>query len=518
MDRIARIGVVAAQRVPPWQRDAIDRLRAAGAEVVARFAPDAGHGAGAGATVPWDAPPAVPARDASRLDAVFAFAPTRDEAALTAARWGCLRIVLPGDPPAWRAVERGDPTLEIRVERADRDGGTAVLARAVLPVVRTSLTRTRSRMLAEAAELPADALRRLHAGIAPQRLPAMPVERTARLGRLQSAALRARTMRRRIAGMLASLVLHTRWRVGLLRTPLRDLVAGAPVDVDWLNLPAGRFWADPFPLVTRDGVELLCEGYDYARDRGYLARARIAGARVASAPRVLAAPSHHLSYPYVVEDGAQTYVMPEAHQARRVALFTIDDDGLHEAAVLLDDIAAVDPTLVRHEGRWWLFLTDADRDDNGRLLLYHAPALRGPWTPHPLNPVVRDIGCARPAGTPFTVDGTLYRPAQDCSTGYGARVAIARIDVMTPDAYRQTVVAHVAPPRRGPGRRGLHTLAVHEGVALIDGKDLVLDPAATLSVLRSWARRLRGRRDDRPRSRHALGPRPGGVADATVER
>lgn len=518
MDRSLRIGIVAAERVPAWQRDAIEALRAAGADVVARFAPDASAVPTADAAVLWDAPPAMPAGDASRLDAVFAFAASRDEAVLRAARWGCLRLVLPGDPPGWRAVERDDPTLEIRIERTEPDGGAAVLARAVIPVVRTSFPRTLRRTLAEAAELPADALRRLRAGAPPERLAVRRPEPAIPPGRLRSAAMRLRTLRRRIAGMLGSLVVHSRWRVGVLRTPLRDLVGGAPLRVDWLNLPAGRFWADPFPLAGDGGVELLCEGYDYARDRGYLARVAIDGARAAGTPRVLAAPAYHLSYPYVVEDEGRIYVMPEAHQTRRVALHTIDDEGLHEAMVLLDGIAAVDPTLVRHDGRWWLFLTDADRDDNGRLLLYHAPALGGPWTPHPLNPVVRDIGCARPAGTPFTIDGTLYRPAQDCSTGYGARVAIARIDLMTPDAYRQTVVAHVAPPRRGAGRHGLHTLSVHRGVALIDGKDLVLDPAATLAVLRAWARRLRRRRDDRPRARHALGPRPGDVPGATVER
>jgi hypothetical protein len=195
----------------------------------------------------------------------------------------------------------------------------------------------------------------------------------------------------------------------------------------------------------------------------------------------------------VVADGAQRYVVPEQSQARRVALYELRAGGLHEVCVLLEGVAAVDPTLLRHGGRWWLFCTDGERDDNGALLLFHAPALRGPWLPHPLNPVVRDVRRARPAGTPFVVNGTLYRPAQDCSTGYGARVALARVDVLDADVYRETVVAHLAPPRRGRGRHGLHTLALRDGVGLVDGKDLVLDPAATWALLRADLRRLRGR-------------------------
>jgi hypothetical protein len=242
--------------------------------------------------------------------------------------------------------------------------------------------------------------------------------------------------------------------------------------------------------VKGEHVEVLLEGYDYARDRGYLARAALEGDRIAGPVRDLARPAYHLSYPFVVEDGAERYVLPEELQRRRVALYAVDGDGLREARVLIENFAAADPTLIRHAGRWWLFAGDAERDENAAVMLFHASSLDGPWAPHPLNPIVRDVRCARPAGTPFVLDGVLYRPAQDCSTSYGARVALARIDVLTTEAYRETVVAHVAPPTHGRGRHGLHTFALRAGVCLIDGQDLVVDPAATWALLRVDLRRL----------------------------
>ena len=500
----ARIGVVAGDLVQAWQRDALATLQADGATLVARFAMRQDKGptplplrverlareaAPAFALVRWDAPPMAPPEVARDLDAVLLFAEPTTPEVLELARWGCWELVLPGDPPAFESVERGHSVVEIRVERVGSKR-RIVVSRASARVDGASYDRTLRRVVSLAVALPADAVRRSRAAV-PEDVAAPLPPRPTRVTAARAALFAARCAVRRVGGVVARRLVHERWRLGVLHTEPAAIVAGAPARISWMDLPRGRFWSDPFPLVTGGRVEVLCEGYDYRRDRGYLARVPLEGHRVAGPPRDLARLEHHLSYPYVVEDGDVRYVMPEQSQARRVALYTVAEDGMREARVLIDGIAAVDPTLVRHHGQWWLFVTDGAVDDNGELLLFHAPALDGPWTPHPMNPIVRDIRCARPAGTPFAIDGALYRPAQDCSTGYGARVALARVDVLTTRAYRETVVAHVAPPARGRGRHGLHTLALRDGICVVDGKDRVFDPAATLAILRSDVRRLR---------------------------
>ena len=500
----ARIGVVAGNLVHAWQRDALATLQGDGATIVARFAMRQDKGpiplplpvgrlartmAAEFAPVRWEAPPIAPPELARELDVVLLFAEPSAPEVLELARWGCWKPVLPGDPPAFESVERGHGVVEVRVERV---GGPCriVVARTTALVDGASYDRTLRRVISLAVALPADAVRRYRAAVSEDAPAPLPMHPT-RVTRARAALLATRCAVRRIGGAVARRLVHERWRLGVLHTTPAAIVAGAPATISWLDLPRGRFWADPFPLVSNGRVEVLCEGYDYRRDRGYLARVALEGHRVAGPPNDLARFEHHLSYPYVVEDGDVRYVMPEQSQARRVALYTVADDGIREARVLLDGIAAVDPTLIRHDERWWLFVTDAAVDDNGALLLFHASALDGPWMSHPLNPIVRDVRCARPAGTPFAIGGTLYRPAQDCSTGYGARIALARVDVLTTRAYRETVVAHVAPPTRGRGRHGLHTLAVRDGICVVDGKDLVFDPAATLAFLRSDVRRLR---------------------------
>jgi hypothetical protein len=499
-----RIGVVASDVLQVWQRDALTELRAAGAVIAARFVPQgdqrplglalpaarlARGGAAAFAPVAWDPPPLAVPSDSGALDAVLLFAPSDELEILGAARWGCWEVVLPGDPPAFEDVERGSSSAEVRIER--RGAKPTVIARAGARVDPTSYSRTLAGIVALAAALPADAVRRARAGVAGDE-PAPPRRAGVVVDARRAARLARRCALRRITGAIARRIVHARWRVGRLHTAPAALLRGEPPVVAWLDLPRGRFWADPFPLVRGEHVEVLLEGYDYARDRGYLARAALEGDRVAGPVRDLARPACHLSYPFVVEDGAERYVVPEESQRRRVALYAVDGDGLREVRVLIENFAALDPTLVRHAGRWWLFAGDAEREENAAVMLFHAASLDGPWEPHPLNPIVRDVRCARPAGTPFALDGVLYRPAQDCSTGYGARVALARIDVLTTEAYRETVVAHVAPPVHGRGRHGLHTFALRDGVCLIDGKDLVFDPAATWALLRLDLRRLLG--------------------------
>ncbi|MEA2663216.1 MAG: hypothetical protein QOI11_160, partial [Candidatus Eremiobacteraeota bacterium] len=156
MAETARIGIVAGETVPRWQHDALEALRAGGTTIAARFAPHgdgtplplpgpvartAGGAAAAFAPRSWAAPPLAPAARAGELDAVLALVEpaAADVAALGSARWGLWEIVLPGEPPAFAAVERG-AAAEVRVER--RGPLRTVLAQGAVAVDAASYGRT----------------------------------------------------------------------------------------------------------------------------------------------------------------------------------------------------------------------------------------------------------------------------------------------------------------------------------------------------------------------------------------
>ena len=102
------------------------------------------------------------------------------------------------------------------------------------------------------------------------------------------------------------------------------------------------------------------------------------------------------------------------------------------------------------------------------LHLWSAPDFRGPFTPHARNPVLIDIGSARPAGRIVARGGALIRPVQDCRNGYGEALALARIDRLDDEGYAQSVETVLRAGEHFAGVR-LHTLNSTAAFEFIDG-------------------------------------------------
>lgn len=270
------------------------------------------------------------------------------------------------------------------------------------------------------------------------------------------------------------------WNVGILRRPIHTLLADPVPAAEWLpGLGRNRFLADPFGK-TEDGVlTLLVEDFDYRTRKGIIsALVQENGSKFSPPERVLELPVH-MSYPYLFEHGNAVYCVPETHQARQVSLFRAQPFPRQwiKVATLIEGFAAVDSTVFRHEGRWWLFCTDHDDGAPTKLHAWHAPELTGPWTPHALNPLKTDVTCSRPAGTPFVHEGRLYRPAQDCSVTYGGSVVLNEVRQLTPVVFEEVVAASITPAAGSRYAHGLHTISAVGDLTVIDGKRPVFVPA-----------------------------------------
>jgi hypothetical protein len=227
--------------------------------------------------------------------------------------------------------------------------------------------------------------------------------------------------------------------------------------------PPDRYWADPFVFAAEGETFVFLEQVRRARGVGELVVGRLeAGARLTDLEPILPA-SHHLSYPYVFRDGDRTFMIPESGEAGRVELWAATDLPLswEPVASLLENVHAVDASVFRHAGLYWMWVNiaapGARRDDE--VFLYFSDALESGWTRHPRSPVVSDARRARPAGRPFIHDGALIRPAQDC-TGpyrYGGRVVFHAVDVLTTDDYSERQVGSLTAAWAGAGAIGAHT-------------------------------------------------------------
>ncbi|MCJ2125807.1 formyl transferase [Methylobacterium sp. J-077] len=281
---------------------------------------------------------------------------------------------------------------------------------------------------------------------------------------------------RQIARRLYALCFHSpQWRVGWRRVVGPDLIdlrrhpAGG-----WTDLPddGRRFYADPFAIAHGGSVTLFVEEFDYRRGKGVISALGFDAAGPRGRPEPVLELATHLSYPFVFEADGAVWMIPESHASGTIDLYraTAFPGGWVHEAVLVDDVVAGDATLLRHDGGWWMFATvrAGGGSYSDTLHLWHAPHFRGPWTPHPRNPVLIDVGSARAAGPIVARDGALIRPVQDCRRGYGAALGLARILRLDAEGYEQRVETRLGPGAAWPGSR-LHMLSAAGGFEFIDG-------------------------------------------------
>ena len=265
------------------------------------------------------------------------------------------------------------------------------------------------------------------------------------------------------------------WRVGWRRCEGGDLfdLKAHPAS-GWTDLPddGKRFYADPFPIETGGAVTLFVEDYVHALGKGLISAVRFGPDGPIGPPVPVLEEDCHLSYPFVFEREGEVWMIPETNQRGTIELFraTAFPGGWVREAVLVSGLSASDATLVEKDGLFWLFATV--RDGGGAfsdaLHLWSAPDFRGPWTPHPRNPVLIDIASARPAGRMVWREGALWRPVQDCRRGYGAAMGLAQVLRLDTEGFDQAVETFLTPGPRWPGRR-LHSLNREGPYEFIDG-------------------------------------------------
>jgi hypothetical protein len=251
------------------------------------------------------------------------------------------------------------------------------------------------------------------------------------------------------------------WFLGLRQRREETLPYEDPRPWHVVAPPGDRYWADPF-VVESDGETLVfVEQFRFADGKGELAVGRLEGNGELSGMEPILSDTHHLSYPYVLRDGGQMFMVPESGDAERIELWAATDfpTGWTRAAVLLDGVRAVDASVFHHGGLYWMWVNQSF--EGGRLddetFLYFSDRLESGWSSHPRNPVVSDARRARSAGRPFRRGDALIRPAQDCTGGYGTRVVFNSVEVLTPDDYRERPIGSLGPDW-APGRnRGAHT-------------------------------------------------------------
>lgn len=320
-------------------------------------------------------------------------------------------------------------------------------------------------------------------------------------------------------------VMYDIWRSGFVRRSLSSVTATGGVrsdEVRWLpDSGPFEYVADPFGI-ERDGVlTVFVEAFDYRVRRGeihfyqYGADDALIGKGVALIEPV------HLSYPSLIEDGGELYMLPEGYKAGGLTLYRcVRFPDQWEPVQQIMDVPAIDATVVKHGDKWWAFYALPGPTDRAMRELHvaFADSLMGPWTPHAGNPVRAGFEASRPGGTAFIHDGALHLPVQDCSTTYGAAINLLRIDVLTPETFEARPAKRFEPTGLlADHEDGLHTLSGTGDVSFVDVKRILSSSSEGWIKAQFKLRRLLGL--NKPRARRPATPygrRPTTVQSASV--
>ncbi len=220
-----------------------------------------------------------------------------------------------------------------------------------------------------------------------------------------------------------------------------------------------RYWADPFIVVKDNRYYVFIEEKILAAGLGRIVCLTLDEDGGLLSSQVVLERPYHLSYPFVFEYQGEMYMLPETAANRTLELYRClhFPDQWQFVKTLMTDIYAVDATLLEYGKKWWLFANVKEEGGSSldALHLFYADSLLADkWTAHPLNPIIKDMRSARPAGRIFTQDGKLIRPSQDSSRRYGYALKFNRIDNLSENEYEETNVTSFFP-------RGGKILATH---------------------------------------------------------
>ncbi len=370
-----------------------------------------------------------------------------------------------------REVAAGRTTVTATIVAERADGGRTVVAAARTALTRRSLSESRRRVLSKVPALLVRGIDSLAAG--EPGVTAVPAGE--RVGNAAVVAGAVRLTAHGARALLTSLTTTANYEVAWADRRPSDSPTRLSSPIHWVDHPRDHFLADPF-LAHADGKTFVFVE-DYSRPDGYATIGVFEPRSDASTFRTVLDRGTHVSYPFVFREPASGdwLMVPETAAERRVTLFRASSfpDEWHEDTVLLDGVSAYDPTILFRDGRYWLFyasgLPGSAPDDE--LHVAFADALRGPYTPHPRNPVKSDVLGSRPAGRLFDWNGRLIRPAQDSSHEYGYAIVFHEVTALTPTTFAEQPVDRLAPDW-ARGIRGTHSWDFLDDIVVTDAKRL----------------------------------------------
>lgn len=283
--------------------------------------------------------------------------------------------------------------------------------------------------------------------------------------------------------------IEKKWKVSTARIgpdATAGLVEGSafPAADGWRTIPTGRryaYYADPFFSEQPPGI--LVEAFERKSGMGELVLVEGESQRRISEGR------NHYSYPSTIRLEGRQLILPEIAEWSSTRLFELVGERLSEVGPLrvAGEPRIADPTLIEHEGHFYLFGSPMAQGTNV-LALWTAASLDSVFQPHPNSPLRISPQGGRMAGALLRLDGRLIRFGQSFERFYGDGIVAFEVEALTPETYRERRIGEI----RFRDRIGPHTLNARDGELVFDWYRHALDPLVGLRRLLGRIRRRGG--------------------------
>ena len=268
------------------------------------------------------------------------------------------------------------------------------------------------------------------------------------------------------------------WNIGLIESLNEKTIVSQITRINWLK---HNYWnccfADPFIYcVRKDTVELFAEQIFFWRRNARLVKLTVdrrSGVLMQCTPILQL--ETHLSYPFIIQWNDRTYVIPENVASGRLDLYEYDEqtEKLRYLHPIIDAPLA-DATIVERNNLYYLFATKKGAD-NSDLHIWVSDNIFTNYSPLFDKPFKSDLQGSRMAGAFWRQGDRLFRPAQDCSKGYGVGILLYEVIDLSPNGYQEQLVNSFYPVDRYYDA-GMHTLNIHQDIGIVDGYRLKINP------------------------------------------
>lgn len=382
-----------------------------------------------------------------------------------------------GLPPCFWEIYHNDNVSGAILQRlTNRLDGGVILKKGFLKTINDSYVKNLESVYREMKNWPAQVCKDINNGITGY-LDNAPSKTEAKIyylpNNLELILFVFKLIKNFLKNRLKSLFIHEFWNVGIIDGPIiKMLEKDYEYKINFIKYKEkNRFIADPFGFYINNELNIVCEEFNFNDFRGSIVNLKINKDFSLLEKKEVLKNDEHVSYPYVINDQNNIFCVPEISRLGELNIYQIDDQGKwNKVSTIIKDKKIIDPSIIYHDGFWWLFGTILDNGKFHNLFLWYSSDLKGPWMPHKNNPVKTDVRSSRSAGSIFRKNNVLYRPAQDCSIGYGKRIVINKIEKLNIFEFKEDVVSVIEPDKHSFFSDGVHTISSVGNITLIDGK------------------------------------------------